>query len=65
MVTCINDLPEKVIVRLKEATELSDAAMIDEVIEEIRVQDVRLAEALSKLAANFAYDRILDLIPKP
>ncbi len=64
MVTCINDLPEKVIVRLKEATELSDAAMLDEVIEQIRTENTGLAEALSKLAGNFAYDRILDLIPK-
>jgi polar amino acid transport system substrate-binding protein len=65
MVTRINDLPEKVIARLKEATELSDAVMIDEVIEAIRTENEGLAEALSKLAGNFAYDGILDLIPKP
>ena len=65
MVTCINDLPEKVIARLKEATELSDTAMIDEVIEAIRTENAGLAVALSKLSGNFAYDRILALIPKP
>jgi CheY-like chemotaxis protein len=61
LITFIKDLPEGVIVRLKEATELSDAAMIDEVIEEIRTDNVQLAEALSALAENFAYDEILAL----
>jgi CheY-like chemotaxis protein len=61
LITFIKDLPEGVIVRLKEAMELSDAAMIDEVIEEIRTDNVQLAEALSALAENFAYDEILAL----
>jgi polar amino acid transport system substrate-binding protein len=59
----IDDLPERVIASLKEATELSDTDMLDKVIEQIRGENAGLAEALSKLADNFAYDRILDLIP--
>jgi hypothetical protein len=59
----IDVLPERVIASLKEATELSDTDMLDKVIEQIRGENAGLAEALSKLADNFAYDRILDLIP--
>jgi CheY-like chemotaxis protein len=62
--TSIHDLPEEVIVRLKEATELSDAAMIDQVIEEIRTTNAQLAEVLSELVENFAYDKILALVQK-
>lgn len=57
----LNDLPEKVIARLKEATELSDATMIDDVIEEIRAKNARLADVLSEMAENFSYDEILAL----
>jgi CheY-like chemotaxis protein len=48
--------------RLAEATELSDAAMIDQVIKDIRVQNVALADALADMANNFAYDEILALV---
>ena len=58
----INNLPQEIIVRLEEATELSDTAMIDQVIEDIRIEDAQLAGVLSELAANFAYDKILALI---
>ncbi len=61
----IGGLSDIVVRELKEAVELSDSAMIDDVIERIRIRDASLAEALSKLAGNFAYDRILDLMPKP
>lgn len=61
MAALIKDLPEKVIARLKEATELSDAAMIDDVVEEIRSKNAQLAEALSEMAENFNYDDILAL----
>jgi CheY-like chemotaxis protein len=61
----IGDLPDTIISMLNEAVELSDSVMIDEVIDKIRIKDASLAEALSKLAGNFAYDRILDLMPKP
>jgi PAS domain S-box-containing protein len=65
LIESIGTLPENIISILKEAVELSDSTMIDKVIENIRIKDASLAEALSKLAGNFAYDSILDLIPKP
>jgi response regulator RpfG family c-di-GMP phosphodiesterase len=61
LITFIDDLPVELIVRLKEATEIGDAAEIDEVIEEIRTENVQLAETFSALAQNFAYDEILAL----
>jgi signal transduction histidine kinase/ActR/RegA family two-component response regulator/HAMP domain-containing protein len=61
----IRNLPDNLIAMLEEAVELSDSAMIDKVIEKILIKDTPLAKALSKLAGNFAYDRILDLFPKP
>ena len=61
----IGNLPDIVISELEEAVELSDSAKIDEVIEKIRIKDSSLAESLSNLAGNFAYDKILDLIRKP
>ena len=48
--------------RLAESTELSDAAMIDQVIEDIRIENAALADALAIWAENFAYDNILKLI---
>ena len=45
-----------------EATEPSDAAMIDQVIGEIRAANEPLAGRLSELADNFAYDKILKLL---
>ncbi len=60
----IGNLPGNIISMLKEAVELSDSAMVAEVIEKIRIKDASSAQALSKLAGNFAYDRILDLIRK-
>jgi hypothetical protein len=35
--------------------------MIDEVIEEIRTENLAIAEVLSEMAENFAYDDILAL----
>jgi signal transduction histidine kinase/CheY-like chemotaxis protein len=61
LITLIDDLPAELIARLKEATELSDSTKIDEVIEEIRTENVQIAEAFSALADNFAYDDILAL----
>ncbi|MEJ2638970.1 MAG: response regulator, partial [Desulfosarcinaceae bacterium] len=55
-------LPEALKSGLKEAVELSDTALIDEVMEAIRAEDAVLAETLSKLSSDFAYDRILALI---
>jgi CheY-like chemotaxis protein len=61
----IGNLPDTIISMLREAVELSDSGMIDEVIGKIRIKDTSLAEALSKLSGNFDYDRILDLISEP
>jgi CheY-like chemotaxis protein len=61
----IVNLPVNIISMLREAVELSDSVMIDEVIEKIRIDDPSLAAALSKLAGNFAYDKILDFFPEP
>jgi signal transduction histidine kinase len=61
----IDNLPDDLIISLKEAVELSDSAMIDEVIEKIKTRDVSLAETLRKLAGNFAYERILELLQGP
>lgn len=58
----LKKLPEDLLARLVDATELSDAASIDRVISEISTKDERLSGGLSKLAANFAYDEILALI---
>ncbi len=60
----INKLSKVVIARLEEGTELCDAAMIDQVIEDIRTENIALADGLSELAENYAYDKILDLIQK-
>jgi signal transduction histidine kinase/DNA-binding response OmpR family regulator len=61
-IALMDDLPREFIVRLKEATELCDTVKLDEVIEEIRTENVQLAEALSGLAESFAYDEILALV---
>lgn len=58
----IKDLPDDLIARLKRATELSDAAMIDRLIDDIRLQNAALGDAFSSLAENFAYDQILACI---
>lgn len=65
MAAYINDLPANLVARLKEAVELSDAAMIEEVIETIRSENGQLAEAFATLAENFAYDEMLALADGP
>jgi CheY-like chemotaxis protein len=62
LITLLSTLSGELIVRLKEVTELSDAVMIEAAIEEVRVEHVQLAKVLSKLAENYAYDRILALV---
>ncbi|MBM9616742.1 response regulator [Desulfobulbus rhabdoformis] len=64
LVTIIEDLPRDLIAGLKEATELSHAAMIDQVIKKISALNADLGDALSGMAENFAYDQILSLIQK-
>jgi PAS domain S-box-containing protein len=58
----IKKLPEDLLTRLEDATELSDSSRIDQVIKEISTKDKQLSSVLSKLAANYAYDKILALI---
>jgi PAS domain S-box-containing protein len=58
----LKELPEDLITSLEDATELSDSERIDRVIKEISAENERLSGGLSKLAANFAYDKILALI---
>ena len=62
LVKPLMELPEEMITRLKEAVELSDAAMIDEMIKEISLVNYELGQALAKMAESFAYDTILTLI---
>ena len=62
LASALSELSRGTIARLEEATELSDAAMIDQVIEDIRCDNVQLAEGLSPLAQNFSYDIILALV---
>jgi two-component system sensor histidine kinase/response regulator len=64
LVTIIEDLPGDLIAGLKEATELSHAAMIDQVIKKISALNADLGDTLSGMAENFAYDQILLLIQK-
>ncbi len=64
LISSIKNLPMEIATELKEATELSDASLIDQVIEEIQTKNDRLAEALSELANNFSYDKILEIIQK-
>ncbi len=58
----LKELPEQLLARLKEATELSDAMRIDGVIQEISAEDESLAGVLLRLAGNYAYDKILALL---
>lgn len=60
----VADVPGEMLARLTEATELSDAAMIDQVIKDIQSENSQVAKVLNDLAENFAYDDILILIKK-
>jgi hypothetical protein len=64
LAAAIKGLSRKTIARLEEATELSDTAMIDQVLEDIRCENVQLAEDLYVLAKNYDYDKILSLVQK-
>jgi signal transduction histidine kinase/DNA-binding response OmpR family regulator len=58
----LKKMPEDLLARLEEATELSDSARIDRLIREIATKDEWLSGVLSKLAADFAYDDILAIL---
>ena len=55
-------LPPDVLTNLEQATERSDVQLVLNIIEEIRVYDSALADALAHLANEFDYDEILRLI---
>ena len=62
LISMVDRLPADCRKKLAEATELSDAVMIDQVIDEIRIEEAQLADALAGFAENFAYDKILALL---
>jgi hypothetical protein len=64
LIKLLKSLSGEKIAKLKEATELSDIAMIDEAIEAIMVQNAPLAQALSAMSGNYDYDKILAFIDK-
>ncbi len=62
LAAAIKGLHLETVTKLKNATELSDANRIDEVIEEIKAENKQLAMALSGLTEDYAYDEILALL---
>jgi len=58
----IGALPAELLTQLTEGAELGDMAMIDEVIAEIYHHHPPLAEGLSRLANNFEYNKMLNVI---
>jgi PAS domain S-box-containing protein len=57
-------LPVGLQAKLAEAADSCDADRIDKIIDEVRLQDVHLGDALASLSAKFAYDEILTLVNK-
>ena len=62
LIRSISEMPDELIANLTEAVELSDAAMIDQVVHEIGVINVQLEEVFSKLAENYSYNKMLNLL---
>jgi len=60
--THLGKLPSTLKNKLKEAAELSDVTMINDIINEIRSQDMDIATTLHKLAKNFEYEEILQIL---
>ncbi len=58
----LTTLPAEWLDILKQGARRADFLLLSNVIEEIRVQDARLADALTQLAEDFEYDQILNLI---
>jgi predicted ATPase/signal transduction histidine kinase/CheY-like chemotaxis protein/tRNA A-37 threonylcarbamoyl transferase component Bud32 len=55
-------LPTELLVRLEDAAACNDLERVENIINEIRSYNIDLAKKLSKIADNFDYDTILDLI---
>lgn len=58
----IHSLPVNVLASLKEATELSDADRIEDIIKIIDQNNPKVAYTMQNFAENFAYDDILNLL---
>jgi CheY-like chemotaxis protein len=58
----LTDLPASWVADLQQATAKADLQLILSLINQIREQDAILADALSEMAGNFEYKRILSLI---
>jgi CheY-like chemotaxis protein len=57
-------LPVELLAELEEAANLCDADKVDRIIEDVRVKNSHLGEALTRLSTNFAYDEISTLASK-
>jgi len=57
------ELPAELLKKLKQAAINADMKQIILLIDEIGTYDVRLADGLNRLAYDFEYDRILELLP--
>jgi CheY-like chemotaxis protein len=57
-------LPEELLAELADAANLCDADKVDQIIEDVRVKNAHLGEALASLSTNFAYDEISTLASK-
>ena len=59
-----DDMPAELVEELKDAVELSDVVLIGDAIKNVSSHNKPLAVELGRLAHDFAYDRILDMIEK-
>jgi signal transduction histidine kinase/CheY-like chemotaxis protein/streptogramin lyase len=57
-------LPPELLRQLTEGTELGDMELIDQAIIKIRHHHPALAEGLARLARNFEYDKLLELLQR-
>jgi hypothetical protein len=57
-------LPVELVAKLAEAADSCDADRIDQIIDDIHIKSVPLADALKSLSAKFAYDEIFTLVSK-
>ena len=62
--TGIKALPSGIVCELQKAADLSDVKMVEEVVDRIRQQNSRLADALQGYAVNYSFDKILNALDK-
>ncbi len=58
----LSALPGELLDALKQGSQRADFILISNIIDRIRGHDAALADALARLAENFEYDKILELI---